>query len=83
MIAPDLSHIATDALEIIHRPDYHGQATTAQEYIFESVMTPNAFVLPPFNALTIDGTSIMPKDFSQRMTPAQIQDLIAYLMTMQ
>lgn len=81
-VAPDLSHIATDALEIIHRPDYHGQATSAPQYIFESIMRPNAYVLPPFNTLTIDGTSIMPKDFEQRMTPEQIQDVIAYLMTM-
>lgn len=82
MIAPDLSHITTEAQEIIRRPDYHGQALTVPQYLYESITNPNAFVLPPFNALTIDGTSLMPKDFASRMTPAQIQDLIAYLLTL-
>lgn len=82
MIAPELTTIAADAEEIILRPDYHGRAKSAPAYIFESVVDPNAYVLPPYNLLTRDGTSLMPKDFAEQLTPAQLQDLVAYLMTL-
>jgi mono/diheme cytochrome c family protein len=82
MIAPELTHIATEAQEIILRPDYHGQATTPGAYIFESFVNPNAFVLPPYDMLTPDRTSLMPKDFEEQLTTAQIQDLVEYLMTL-
>ncbi len=81
-IAPDLSHIATDAELIIRSPEYHGKATDAASFIYESITDPNAFVQPPFDQVTVDGLSLMPKDFAQRLAPADLQALIAYLLTM-
>lgn len=80
-IAPDLSHIATDAAQIIRSPDYHGTATDVPSFLFESITNPNAFVQPPYGNLTVDGKSLMPTDFAQQMTLNQIQDLVAYLLT--
>ncbi len=81
-IAPELGHFAADAQEIIRRPDYHGQATTAAQYIYESILNPNAYVLPPFGDLTPDSSSIMPKDFSQRLNETEIENLVTYLLTL-
>lgn len=81
-IAPDLTHIATDAEQIIRSADYHGSATDVPSFLYESITNPNAYVQPPFGNLTIDGSSLMPKDFAQKMSAEQIQDLIAYLLTL-
>jgi|SRR5581483_4977954 cytochrome c2 len=80
-IAPDLAHITTDAEQFIHSPDYKGSATDAASYIRESIVDPNAFVVPAFRYLTADGSSIMPLDFAKRLTPQEIDDLVAYVLT--
>jgi cytochrome c551/c552 len=80
-IAPDLAHITTDAEQFIHSPDYKGSATDVASYIRESIVDPNAFVVPAFRYLTADGSSIMPLDFAKRLTPQEIQDLVAYVLT--
>lgn len=82
-IAPDLSSAASDARQFIHTPDYHGAATDVASYIRESIVNPDAFVLPKFRYLTMDGTSVMPKNFATLLTPAQIDDLIVYILTLQ
>lgn len=81
-IAPDLKNILTDANEFIHSPDYKGAATDAPSYIRESIVAPNAFVVPAYRYLTLDGSSIMPLDFGQRLSADQINDLIAYVLTL-
>jgi mono/diheme cytochrome c family protein len=81
-VAPDLTHILTDAAEFIRRPDYHGTATDVPGYIRESIVLPNIFVVPAYRYLTRDGTSVMPLDFSERTSPAEIDDLVAYVLTL-
>lgn len=80
-IAPDLAHITTDAEQFIHSPDYKGSATDVASYIRESIVDPNAFVVPAFRYLTADGSSIMPLDFAKRLTPQEIDDLVAYVLS--
>src|SRR5581483_9593781 len=48
----------------------------AQDYLHESIVSPNAFVVPGF----VPG--IMPQNFGQVLTPQQISDVIAYLLTL-
>jgi mono/diheme cytochrome c family protein len=54
---------------------YSGTATSAAEYLFESVVLPNAHVLEGFEA------GVMPADFANRLTPQDVADLIAYMLT--
>jgi mono/diheme cytochrome c family protein len=83
IVAPNLGNIATEAARIVKSADYHGKATDAAGYIRESIVDPNAYIVPGANYHTADGQSAMEKDFAQKLTPEQIDDLVAYLMTRQ
>jgi mono/diheme cytochrome c family protein len=54
---------------------YAGAATTAEQYLLESIVDPNAHVVEGF------ATGIMPTNFGTRMTVQDAADLIAYMMT--
>jgi mono/diheme cytochrome c family protein len=49
---------------------------SAEEYIRQSILDPSAYVVPGFS-------DIMPKDFGQRLSQPDINDLIAYILTQQ
>ena len=49
---------------------------TAADYLHESIVAPNAFVVNGFTQ------GIMPQYFGQLLTPQQINDVIAYLLTL-
>ena len=80
-ICPNLGNIATEAARIVRAREYRGKAKTAAEYIQESIVNPNAYIVPGASYRTADGQSVMPKDFGSTLTGAQIDDLVAYLLT--
>ena len=80
-ICPNLGDIATEAARIIRQPDYHGHATDAAGYIRESIVDPNAYIVPGPTYRQADGQSVMPKTFGQSLAPAQLDDLVAFLLT--
>lgn len=55
---------------------YTGQATSAEQYLFESLVLPNAYVVSGYNL------DVMPQTFGERLTPQDTADLIAYLSTL-
>jgi cytochrome c2 len=68
IVGPSLAGVATRAGT--ERPDY-----SAELYLYESIAYPNAYAAQ-------DATStIMPTNFKARLTPQQLADLIAFLMT--
>ena len=77
-------HDTTDNIRIVG-PSLMGVASRAASrepgkaadyYLHESIMDPNAFVVPGFPANT------MPQSFSKTLSPQQIDDLVAYLETL-
>ncbi len=82
-ICPNLGNIATEAARIVKSPEYKGKATDAAGYIRESIVDPNAYIVPGNQYHQPDGQSVMPKNFAQTLTPQQIDDLVAFLMTKQ
>jgi nitric oxide reductase subunit C len=80
-ICPNLGNIATEAARIVRRRDYHGKAKDAAGYIRESIVDPNAYIVPGANYRTPDGRSVMPKDFATTLKPSDIDDLVAFLLT--
>lgn len=68
--------IGARAEERVQAEDYTGEATTAQQYLLESIVHANAYVVDGYEA------NIMPGDFGQRLTPQQAADLIAYMETL-
>ncbi len=82
VIGPNLGNIATEAERIVQSPEYNGAATDAAGYIRESIVDPNAYVVPGDVYHTADGQSVMPKNFADTLTPTQTDDLVAYLLTL-
>lgn len=72
----DTPGIGDRAAARIAEADYTGKATSAEQYLLESIVTPNAFVVSGFEA------NIMPENYAQRLTPQDAADLIAYLMSL-
>lgn len=64
---PTLTHIGTQAGNMVP-----GQS--ADQYIHESIVNPNAFIVPGFQS------NIMPKDFGQRLSDQELQALVQYLL---
>ena len=71
----------TEPARTVRSRESGGKAKTAAEYIRESIVDPNAYIVPGAAYRAADGKSVMPADFGTTLTGAQIDDLVAYLMT--
>lgn len=60
----------------IAQDDYNGVAETAIQYLLESIVHTDAFVVEGF------GAGLMPQDYGQRLTAQQTADLIAYMLSL-
>lgn len=58
----------------ISQPDYTGNAEDAYQYLFESIVIPDAF-------LVADYDNLMPNNYATTLTDQDMADLIAYLLT--
>jgi len=65
----------------IKAADYHGKATTGDQYIFESIVAPDAYIVPGNPTYAPAGQSIMPHTFATQLSAQNIADVIAYLDT--
>ena len=73
-VGPDLSGIGLVAGARV-------PGLTAEEYLRQSILDPNAFIAPDCpNGPCIP--NIMPRDYESRLSPAQLQLVIEYLLTM-
>jgi len=83
--APLLENAAIVAEGRIKEKGYTGRATSAEEYLFESLVSPSAFVVPGFGATgTNDTMSPMPgaKDPAIGLTETEIKAVVAYLQSL-
>ncbi len=69
IVGPSLAGIATRAASRV-------PGMSAEEYIRQSILQPNAYVVPGFPA------GVMPSNFSELLTAEQLDDLIAFLLTL-
>lgn len=81
LVGPSLAGIADRAAARITAGDYTGKAAAAAAYIRESIVEPNAD-LAPGPTYSSNGQSLMPPGFGQSLPPAQVDALVAYLMTL-
>jgi len=81
-ICPNLGNVATEAARIVRAADYHGRGKDAAGYLRESIVDPNAFLVPGENYRQPDGQSVMPKDFARTLSPSALDDLVAFLHTL-
>lgn len=71
-VGPTLEGIASRAAERIEARDYTGEARTVADYLRESILEPNAYVVEGYDA-------VMPPIFGERMTAAQLETLVRWL----
>ena len=74
-VGPDLDGIGRAAESIIKDPAYKGKATDAASYIRESIVEPNAFVMPNFPP------NVMPQNYGQTLPAKDLEDLVQYLLS--
>ncbi len=81
--APNLRNIATEGERVIHLPEYTGTAKNVPDYIRESVLTPNVYIVPGDGYTDKDtGLSAMYQEFADKMKPPDLDDIIAYLLSL-
>ena len=81
LVGPSLANAAAMAAQRIKDANYHGKATDAASYIRESIVEPDAYVVPGAT-YSAAGHSFMPPGFGTSLTTKQIDDLVAYLSTL-
>ncbi|WP_438970929.1 c-type cytochrome [Methylophaga sp.] len=81
MAGPSLAGLATHAAEIIESPDYKGEATNIEEYIRESIVAPDAYLVPG-DMYSSGGTSFMPSGYKTSFNKKELEQLTAYLATL-
>lgn len=78
LVGPSLAGIASRAGSTVA-----GQS--AEEYIRTSIVNPNAHLAKGCNASDLEAqcvAGLMPQDWQQKLTPEQLNDLVAYLLTL-
>lgn len=68
--------IGSRAAERIEDPGYTGSATTAEQYLFESIVAPEVYLTPGF-------ADLMPHTYGELLSPDDVADLITYLLSIE
>lgn len=68
--------IGARAEDRFQAPGYTGSATSAEQYLLESIVLPNAYVVEGFQA------DLMPQNFGDRLSAQDAADLIAYMLSL-
>lgn len=82
LVGASLAKIGERADERVESPDYTGDAETAEGYLRESVLEPNAYVVPGERFATGDGRSLMPGHYGEQLSQEEVDDLVAFLETL-
>jgi mono/diheme cytochrome c family protein len=75
MATADQPGIGTRAASRITQADYTGKAASAEQYLFEAIVAPGAYLVTGFP----DG--VMPPTYANSLTDQNMADLIAYLLS--
>jgi cytochrome c2 len=76
IVGPTLAGIAPDAEGAFKESGYKGTAKNAADWLREAIVNPNVDVVEGFQP------NVMPQNFKDELTSAQINDLVAYLQTL-
>ena len=75
-VGPSHAQIAQHAEEILRSSAYQGEAASAAEFLRESILHPDAYVEQGF------ASGIMFQGYAEVLSPGEVDDLVAYLMTL-
>ena len=80
VVGPSLAGLVTRTNLLLTSADYKGSAKTPEEYIRESIVNPNAYLVPG-PTFSVGGQSVMPP-LASVLKPNEIDELVAYLATL-
>lgn len=80
MAGPSLAGVKGRTEALLASGGYKGQAKDVAGYLHESIVEPSAHLVPG-PMYSADGTSFMPNTYGKDLTPEQIDQLVAYLMS--
>jgi mono/diheme cytochrome c family protein len=81
--SPDGKGVGAHAEERFQNADYAAAAVTPEQYLFESIVSPSAYIVPPVaDHASADGTSKMPAIYGATLDAQNVADIIAYLLTL-
>lgn len=80
LAGPSLAGLGAFFEKIKASGEYTGKATTAEEFVRESIVEPSAW-LHPGAMYSAGGTSFMPPSYGNDLTAEEIDHLVAYLMS--
>ena len=78
MAGPSLAGLEARAAPLLASGEYKGKAKDLAGYIREAITQPSAHVVPGA-MYSANGASFMPTTYAKDLTPAQIDQLVAYL----
>lgn len=78
MAGPSLAGLVSRSEQLLASGTYKGKAKDVAGYIRESVLEPSAHVVPGA-MYSADGVSFMPTTYAKDLSPAQVDQLVAYL----
>jgi nitric oxide reductase subunit C len=76
IVGPSMAGIATDAAGAFKEPDYEGKAKDAAGWIQEQIVTPSLEVVEGF------GPNVMPTNYGTELSAQEMNDIVAYLLTL-
>ena len=76
LVGPSQAGVATRAQQEIDSGKYTGSAKTVEEYLRESIVDTDAYVVENFQA------GVMYANFGKELSAQEIDDLVAYLQTL-
>ena len=79
---PSMAGLKQRSAELVESSEYTGDATSAREYIREAIVEPDAHIVPGQNHAS-NGTSLMPSDYSERLSKEEISALVDFIMTLE
>lgn len=80
LAGPSLAGLEAYFNQIQASGEYKGKATTAEEFVRESIKEPSAH-LHPGAMYSAAGTSFMPTNYAKDLTEEQVDQLVAYLLS--
>jgi nitric oxide reductase subunit C len=83
LVGPSLARVARSALPRTEEPGYSGKASTGADYLRESVLEPSAYVVPGERYSGGPGVSLMPAHYGTLLAPDELDDLVAFLSTLE
>lgn len=81
LAGPSLAALTAQADTIIASSAYRGEARTVEEYIRESIVDPSAHLVAGA-MYSAGGRSFMPDNYRETLEPEQVEQLVAYLLTL-